>query len=53
MAGTSGGSGNRWVALAVLTFARTAMGFQFQSVGAVSPLLMGAAEGFAAAGDPA
>ena len=25
--------------LAVLTFARTAMGFQFQSVGAVSPLL--------------
>lgn len=34
------GSGSRWVALAVLTFARTAMGFQFQSVGAVSPLLM-------------
>lgn len=33
-------SGNRWIALAVLTFARTAMGFQFQSVGAVSPLLM-------------
>ncbi|MGH7645287.1 MAG: CynX/NimT family MFS transporter [Gemmatimonadales bacterium] len=33
-------SGNRWLALAVLTFARTAMGFQFQSVGAVSPLLM-------------
>ena len=31
---------DRWVALAVLTFARTAMGFQFQSVGAVSPLLM-------------
>jgi len=30
---------NRWTALAVLTFARTAMGFQFQSVGAVSPLL--------------
>ena len=40
MAGTAEGSGNRWVALAVLTFARTAMGFQFQSVGAVSPLLM-------------
>lgn len=40
MAGTADGSGNRWVALAVLTFARTAMGFQFQSVGAVSPLLM-------------
>jgi len=33
-------SGNRWLALAVLTFVRTAMGFQFQSVGAVSPLLM-------------
>jgi MFS family permease len=40
MTGTADGSGNRWVALAVLTFARTAMGFQFQSVGAVSPLLM-------------
>ncbi|MDP2701391.1 MAG: MFS transporter [Candidatus Rokubacteria bacterium] len=40
MIGTADGSGNRWVALAVLTFARTAMGFQFQSVGAVSPLLM-------------
>jgi MFS family permease len=32
--------GNRWIALAVLTLARTAMGFQFQSVGAVSPLLV-------------
>jgi MFS family permease len=32
--------GDRWLALAVLTVARTAMGFQFQSVGAVSPLLM-------------
>jgi MFS family permease len=32
--------GNRWTALAVLTLARTAMGFQFQSVGAVSPLLV-------------
>lgn len=31
---------NRWTALAVLTLARTAMGFQFQSVGAVSPLLV-------------
>src|SRR5262245_22192696 len=30
----------RWAALAVLTLARTAMGFQFQSVGAVSPLLV-------------
>jgi len=30
----------RWTALAVLTVARTAMGFQFQSVGAVSPLLI-------------
>lgn len=30
----------RWAALAVLTVARTAMGFQFQSVGAVSPLLI-------------
>lgn len=27
----------RWIILAVLTFARTAMGFQFQSVAAVSP----------------
>jgi len=40
MAGTAEGPGDRWVALVVLTFARTAMGFQFQSVGAVSPLLM-------------
>jgi MFS family permease len=30
----------RWLILAVLTFARTAMGFQFQSVAAVSPLLI-------------
>src|SRR5215472_7522655 len=30
----------RWATLAVLTVARTAMGFQFQSVGAVSPLLI-------------
>jgi predicted MFS family arabinose efflux permease len=30
---------SRWSALAVLTFARTAMGLQFQSVGALSPLL--------------
>ena len=30
----------RWTALAVLTLGRTAMGFQFQSVGAVSPLLV-------------
>lgn len=32
---------SRWTALAVLTLSRTAMGFQFQSVGAVAPLLMG------------
>ena len=32
---------NRWWILAVLFLARTAMGFQFQSLGAVSPLLMG------------
>jgi MFS family permease len=31
---------NRWLILAVLTFARTVMGFQFQSVAAVSPLLL-------------
>jgi MFS family permease len=31
---------NRWGILAVLFFARTAMGFQFQSVAAVSPLLV-------------
>jgi MFS family permease len=31
---------NRWLALALLFLARTAMGFQFQSLGAVSPLLM-------------
>jgi MFS family permease len=30
----------RWLILAVLTFARTAMGFQFQSVAAVSPSLL-------------
>lgn len=31
---------NRWLILGVLFFARTAMGFQFQSVAAVSPLLV-------------
>lgn len=31
--------GRAWVILAVLTLARTAMGFQFQSVAAVGPLL--------------
>lgn len=31
---------NRWWILCVLFFARTAMGFQFQSVAAVSPLLI-------------
>jgi cyanate permease len=30
----------RWTALAILTAARTSMGFQFQSVGSVSPLLV-------------
>ena len=30
---------NRWLALALLFLARTAMGFQFESLGAVSPLL--------------
>jgi cyanate permease len=32
----------RWLILAALTFARTAMGFQFQSVAAVSPSLVDA-----------
>ena len=40
MSGPSAPESNRWTALAVLTLARTAMGFQFQSVGAVSPLLI-------------
>jgi MFS family permease len=31
---------NRWWVLAVLFFARTAMGFQFQAIAAVSPLLV-------------
>jgi MFS family permease len=31
---------NRWLILAVLTFARTVMGFQFQAVAAMSPLLL-------------
>lgn len=31
---------NRWMILAVLFLARTAMGFQFQSIGALSPLLV-------------
>ena len=30
----------RWTALTVLTAARTSMGFQFQSIGSVSPLLI-------------
>ena len=30
----------RWLILTVLTFARTVMGFQFQSVAAVSPFLL-------------
>jgi cyanate permease len=32
---------NRWLILAALTFARTVMGFQFQSVAAVGPMLIG------------
>jgi MFS family permease len=32
--------GNRWLILAVLFLARTAMGFQFQSVAALSPFLV-------------
>ena len=32
--------GNRWVILAVLFLARTAMGFQFQSVAALSTFLI-------------
>jgi len=35
-------TGNRWAVLGVLFLARTAMGFQFQSVGAISPLLVDA-----------
>ena len=31
---------DRWLMLAVLTFARTAIGFQFQSVAALSPFLL-------------
>ena len=31
---------NRWLILGVIFLARTAMGFQFQSIGAVSPFLM-------------
>ena len=31
--------GKRWLILAALTLARTAMGFQFQSVPAVAPKL--------------
>ena len=31
---------NRWKALAVLTLARTSLGFQVQSVGSVSPVLL-------------
>ncbi len=31
---------NRWIILAVLVLARTAMGYQFQSIGSLSPLLV-------------
>lgn len=33
---------NRWLVLAVLVLARTAMGYQFQSIGSLSPFLIGA-----------
>lgn len=33
---------NRWLILAVLVLARTAMGYQFQSIGSLSPFLIGA-----------
>ena len=35
-----GGFRDRWIMLAVLTTARLAMGFQFQSVGSASPFLI-------------
>ena len=35
-----GGFRDRWIMLAVLTTARLAMGFQFQSVGSASPFLV-------------
>jgi len=41
--GVKDGSGvlhNRWVMLAVLTTARLALGFQFQSVGSTAPFLV-------------
>jgi hypothetical protein len=31
---------NRWVVLAILTMAQTAMGFKFQAVGSASPYLV-------------
>ena len=31
---------NRWLILAALTFARTVLGFQFQSLPAVAPLVV-------------
>ena len=31
---------NRWIMLAVLTMARLAMGFQFQSIGSTAPFLV-------------
>ncbi len=35
-----GGAGERWLILAILFLARTAMGFQFQSIAALSSFLM-------------
>jgi predicted MFS family arabinose efflux permease len=40
MAHSKATAANRWVILSVLFLARTAMGFQFQSVASVSPLLV-------------
>ncbi|MGG5890866.1 hypothetical protein ACLF3G_27640 [Falsiroseomonas sp. HC035] len=34
------GLDQRWLALAVLTTARVSMGFQFQSIASVSPLII-------------
>ena len=32
--------GSRWIALALIFITRTSMGFQFQSIGSVGPLLV-------------
>jgi MFS family permease len=38
--GTAAGDGRRWAILGVLFLARTAMGFQFQSVASTAPFLI-------------